>query len=59
MFQKKGSDKYLKDIIENDSIDALMDYYNKLHHTNPDEATNKRATNKLAFVDLTKDVDIG
>jgi hypothetical protein len=59
MFQKKGSDKYLKDIIEKDSIDALMDYYNKLHHTNPDEATNKRATNKLAFVDLTKDVDIG
>ena len=32
MFQKKGSDKYLKDIIENDSVDALMDYYNKLHH---------------------------
>ena len=26
-----------------------MDYYNKLHHTHPDEATNKRATNKLAF----------
>ena len=58
MFQKKGSDKYLKDIIENDSVDALMDYYNKLHHTAPDEATNKRATEKLAFVDLTKDVDI-
>ena len=37
MFQKKGSDKYLKDIIEKDSIDALMDYYNKLHHTNPDD----------------------
>jgi hypothetical protein len=35
-----------------------MDYYNKLHHTAPDEATNKRATEKLAFVDLTKDVDI-
>jgi len=58
MFQKKGSDKYLKDIIQNDSVDALMDYYNKLHHTAPDEATNKRATEKLAFVDLTKDVDI-
>tara|TARA_R110000796_G_scaffold64976_1_gene150248 strand:- start:192 stop:1868 length:1677 start_codon:yes stop_codon:yes gene_type:complete len=48
IMEKEGSDKYLKKLLDPNSSkqevnDAMMDIYLKLHHTNPDEATLKRA----------------
>jgi len=41
-FEKPGSDEYLTKILSSGDQQALEDLYFKLHHTNPDEATNKR-----------------
>jgi len=42
MFQQKGSDKLLKKIMEDGDMDAVVEYYSKLHHTNVDKDTQDR-----------------
>lgn len=42
ILEKKGSSKYTKSIMEGDRT-AMVQAYFVLHHTNPDEATRKRA----------------
>lgn len=48
ILEKEGSDKYVKKLLDPNSSekevkDSMMQIYLKLHHTNPDEATLKRA----------------
>lgn len=42
ILEKRGSDKYTKSIMMGDKA-AMLQAYLVLHHTNPDEATKKRA----------------
>ena len=42
ILEKKGGDKYTKSIMTGDKS-AMIQAYLVLHHTNPDEATKKRA----------------
>jgi hypothetical protein len=41
--EKKGSDKYMVQVLEDGNRGAMLQAYLELHHTNPDEATLKRA----------------
>lgn len=50
MLEKKGSDKYMKDIMASGDKTKMLEAYYKLHHTNPDNATRKRAVKY--FMDL-------
>ena len=48
IMEKEGSDQYLKKLLDPNASeeqinDAMMDIYLKLHHTDPDEKTLKRA----------------
>ena len=43
ILEKRGSDKYLKKILESGDPKAMLLAYYKLHHTSPDVATKKRA----------------
>jgi len=48
ILEKEGSDKYVKKLLDPNSSekevkDSMLQIYLKLHHTNPDEATLKRA----------------
>ena len=42
LLEKKGSDKFMKGVMEGNKEDMLDAYY-ELHHTKPDMATRKRA----------------
>jgi hypothetical protein len=42
LLEKKGSDQYMKKVMQGDK-QGSMDAYYKLHHTAPDAATKKRA----------------
>ena len=50
-FQKKGSDQYLKNILQGNE-QAVVDLYRNLHHTNTDAATEKRIEKLLPQLDL-------
>lgn len=43
LLEKDGSDKYMKKIMSTGDSKAMLQAYYKLHHTNPDVATRKRA----------------
>ncbi len=43
ILEKRGSDRYLKKILESGDPKAMLLAYYKLHHTSPDAATKKRA----------------
>ena len=43
MLEKKGSDKYMVQVLEDGNRGAMLQAYLELHHTNPDEATLARA----------------
>ena len=44
IFEKRGSKKYTRDILESGRRDAMLNCYLELHHTDPDQETIKRAT---------------
>ena len=41
MFERKGSDTLLPDILRGDT-DAMTEYYNKFHHTSPETQPNTK-----------------
>lgn len=43
ILEKRGSDKYTKSIMKSGDKQSMLSAYLVLHHTNPDEATIKRA----------------
>ncbi len=43
MLEKRGSDKYMVDVLADGSKSAMLKAYLELHHTDPDEATLRRA----------------
>ena len=57
MFQKKGSDKLLKQIFQGNTA-ALTDYYYKLHHTKPDDATIRRVERLAKNLNLLEEIKV-
>lgn len=43
ILEKRGSDRYMVQVLEDGNRGAMLQAYLELHHTNPDEATLRRA----------------
>lgn len=48
MLEKRGSDKYMRDVLVSLETEAVRDAYYVLHHTNPDGATKRRTERLLS-----------